>query len=63
MKQNGKAVNPTPKREDFDRVLKAMLETPPVTREEVHKETGKRRKKAQRVIEGPLKGHSADERG
>ena len=54
MKQNEKAVNPTPKREDFDRVLKAMLETSPVTREEVHKETRKRKKKAHKVIEGDI---------
>lgn len=47
-------LNPKPKREDFDRVLKALLDSPPVTREEVHRETRKRKKKAAKVIEGDI---------
>lgn len=51
------AVNPTPKREDFDRVLKALLDSPPVTREEIQRETRKRKKKAGKVIENGLNGN------
>lgn len=44
-------VNPRPKREDFNRVLKTLLDTPPITRDEVHKEgRKKRKKKLDRVI-------------
>jgi hypothetical protein len=53
----GDKVNPKPRREDFDRVLKALLDSPPVTREEVHKETRKRKKKAGKVIENGLNGN------
>jgi hypothetical protein len=37
--------DPRPKREDFDRVLKNLLNAPPITREEVHTEGRKKRKK------------------
>lgn len=50
-------VNPKPRREDFDRVLKALLDSPPVTREEVHRETRKRKKKAGKVIENGFNGN------
>jgi hypothetical protein len=50
-------VNPKPKREDFDRVLKALLNSPPITREQVHKETRKRKKKAHKVIENGINGN------
>lgn len=50
-KPNTENVNPKPKREDFDRVLRSLLNTPPVTREEVEKETGhKRHKKLGKVL-------------
>jgi len=50
-------VNPKPRREDFDRVLKALLDSPPITREQVHRETRKRKKKAGKVIENGLDGN------
>lgn len=47
--------DPKPKREDFDRVLKVMLGTPPVTREEVHKKTSrKRHKKLGKVLDAEI---------
>jgi len=49
--------NPKPRREDFDRVLKALLDSPPVTREDVHKETRKRKKRVPRVIDENLNGN------
>lgn len=50
-------VNPKPRREDFDRVLKALLDSPPVTREDVHKETRKRKKKVGKIIENGINGN------
>lgn len=48
-------VDPKPKREDFDRVLKALVSTPPVTREEVHKKTSKKRhKKSGKVLDAEI---------
>lgn len=47
-------VDPRPERAEFDRVLTNLLNAPPVTREEVHKETRKRKKRASKVIEGDI---------
>ena len=49
-KNTPKEINPKPKREDFDRVLKNLLKTPPITRDEVHKESKKRKKKLGKVL-------------
>jgi hypothetical protein len=57
MAPKSQPVNPKPRREDFDRVLKALLNSPPVTREQVHKETRKRKKKASKVIENGINGN------
>jgi hypothetical protein len=56
MGRRSPALDPDPrsKPEDFDRALKALLDSGPVTREEVHKEARKRKKKALKAIEGNM---------